>query len=107
MGLAYNVECDDCKYKYLLRLGGGVDFYLLHCDSCGNERIVRVEEMTRELLRGNVSGTVEERSEKIAGKCERCDGHYKMDALPRCPKCKSLNYTEVEEDDKVIRIHYD
>lgn len=107
MGIEYQVKCDHCGYRYSLRIGGGMDYYLLRCETCGKEKRVSIVEMTRETLSGNVEGTLEDRMEQMAGRCRDCASPVTTKAVPRCPRCHSPEYTEIEEDGKVKRTHYD
>ncbi len=107
MGTEYYVQCNHCGHKYFMKNGGGMDFYLLHCDTCGKEKRVSVEAMMREVLSGKSDGTVNERAEKMAGDCNNCGGLYKVEAPPRCPKCRSKEYTEIISEGSVTRSHYD
>lgn len=99
MGIEYQVKCDHCGYRYALKIGGGMDYYLLRCETCGKEKRVSIA--------GNLEGTLEERMEQMAGQCSDCGSAVTTKAVPRCPRCHSPEYTEKEEDGKVERAHYD
>ena len=76
-------------------------FYLLLCDRCGRKKPIPGDR------RGSGDPgipyeQVEKAIEKKAGKC-RCGGKFKLDAKPRCPKCRS---TKFEVDDRTL-IMYD
>jgi hypothetical protein len=130
MGVEMSAKCRKCGCKFSARSGGGFMFHLLHCDTCGRDKSISFEELgeahlrylkglkgpycvaTSEhdrFVRENYPGDPlpEEDYHKvidsIAGEC-RCGGHFRMDAKPRCPKCKSDDY--IEDEDGMI-CHYD
>lgn len=120
MGQTYEANCDKCGHKFKLNMGGGFFFHLLKCDKCGKDKDISFEEIGEphlrylkglggpycvattehdEYIRKHYPGeplSEEEyhlEVEKIAGKC-KCGGHYKFDAPPRCPKCRSEDITK-------------
>ena len=117
MGRQYDAKCKKCGKKFTVRDGGGFIFHLLHCDKCGREKSISFDEIGEPHLRyikgldipyciatskhdediqKNYPGeplSEEEYNkavEKKAGKCD-CGGRFRFDALPRCPKCGSLD----------------
>ena len=129
MGATYEATCNKCGHKFKLNIGGGIFFQLLKCDKCGKDKYISFEEIGEphlgylkglpgpysavtwehdEYVQKNYPGeplSQEEyhlEVEKIAGKC-KCGGHYKFDAPPRCPKCRSEDITKESRP----HIHYD
>ncbi len=130
MGVEMAVRCRKCGCGFSARFGGGFIFHLLHCDTCGKDRSISFEEIgeahlrylkglkgpycvaTSEhdrFVRENYPGEPlpEEDYHKvidsIAGECG-CGGHFRMDAKPRCPECRSEEFEEVEDG---MICHYD
>jgi hypothetical protein len=124
MGRQAIAECLKCGQRFGFCLGGGFRFHLLHCDRCGRMKVIdfnRLGEIHLRYLKGlggpycmataahdehvRTSVPVEPitgkeyrmRVEKFAGRCRRCWGlgKYRMNAPPRCPKCRSAEYAEV------------
>jgi len=110
--------------------GGGFFFHLLHCDRCGAEKRVSLEEIGEAHIRfvkglkvPYSSVTMEmdrkiqeeypgepilkqeyhEEIEEIAGMCA-CGGSFSMSAQPRCPECRG---GELMKDDRGVEIDYD
>jgi len=81
MGQTHRMTCNDCGKSFESDDGGGFQFYLLRCDTCGKEETVGFPP-------GRNPTT--EAAEETAGKCS-CGGDYKSDAPPRCPGCKSTD----------------
>lgn len=115
MGSAAEVICQQCAHRFIIRVGGGFFFHLLHCDRCGNEREVPFGEIgeahfrfikglpgpyaqaTKEhdaFVKENYPGPpLDEQAyhaavEDLVGAC-KCEGRFRFDALPRCPECTS------------------
>lgn len=108
MGVAYRVKCNNCGNDFTANVGGGIDFYLLHCGECGKDKRVSIAEVTTKMLAGEITEEdPNKRIERVAGDCEGCSGHYRVDAPVRCPKCHSDDYSEIKEDNQVVRTHYD
>jgi hypothetical protein len=130
MGIRYSAICHDCGNEFVASSGGGFFFHKLHCDKCGKEKDISFDEL-KDLHWKYIKGLpgpytvatagmdkfikeqypgepISEKQyhgeiERAAGKCP-CSGSYKMDAKPRCPVCKSLNYSKSEQD---FIINYD
>ncbi len=122
MGHGYTGKCKDCGHESRVNNGGGFVFHLLHCERCGREKRIGFEKFL-ELHKRYVKGlggpwtiftmdfdksvqddpTIEPISRDeyfegislVAGKC-RCRGRYRMDAPPRCPKCRSTSLEHTE-----------
>lgn len=120
MGQGCEAICGKCGNRFEVRLGGGFIFHLLHCNKCGNEKVVLLKELGEIHLRylkglpGPYCVSTQEHDrhvrenypgeplseqeyfreiEKLAGECP-CGGHLTMKARPRCPKCGSSKWTE-------------
>ncbi|QGG48890.1 hypothetical protein [Heliorestis convoluta] len=104
MGRQFQAQCKNCGERFEVREGGGRDFYLLHCDSCGKEKAIRMNEIMKNIPIGDKSLSLEEKIEKYAGNCE--DGHYRIKAKARCPKCNSDEYG-MSGDEKARIAFYD
>lgn len=118
MGGQYSATCRGCRHEFLVSEGGGFRFHLLHCDKCGKEKSLTFEKIGEPHLRylkglpgpyaiatadhdQQVKDTYpgeplsedeyHEAVERIAGKC-RCRGRYRLDAPPRCPKCRATDF---------------
>ena len=94
MGQQYGAICNNCGEKFTARDGGGMNFYLLHCDLCGKEKRVGLDEIRNLKLEGKKLSS-KQKAEYIAGECY-CEGdekgQYKIDAPIRCPNCGSKDY---------------
>ncbi len=122
MGHTMNAKCHECGNTFTVDKGGGFFFHLLRCDKCGKTKPIgfdRLGELHLRYLKGlpgpycvasrdhdkhvREHADVEPISEveyhkgveAIAGRC-RCRGNYKLDAPPRCPKCRSAVIEEGE-----------
>ncbi|QGG47494.1 hypothetical protein [Heliorestis convoluta] len=104
MGRQFLAECKSCGENFEVREGGGRDFFLLHCDSCGQEKAIQIEEIMKRIPLDNTSLSIEEKIEKYAGRC--CVGHYRINAKSRCPKCNSDQYS-ISGDEKTRIAFYD
>lgn len=120
MGSSRDVICESCGHRFQASEGGGFFFHLLHCDRCGREKSVGFDELGDAHLRyvKGLSGpwtvgtmeldkhiqenypaqplTEDEYSsviEQTAGSCD-CGGGYQMEAPPRCPVCRSVEFRE-------------
>jgi hypothetical protein len=125
MGHSYKAKCNNCGHKFTASDGGGFRFHLLHCDQCGKEKSVGFDKLGDTHLRylkglsrpyavatseydkhvqENYPGEpLDEKEynrlvEQFAGKCKKkgCNGHYRFDAPPMCPKCGSIELEEGE-----------
>jgi len=74
MGCQYPVKCNCCDHEFEVMEGGGFLFHLLHCNHCGKEKRMSLEE-----------------SEKFLPPCT-CGGKFTFDASPRCPQCGSTEF---------------
>ena len=119
MGQAYGAMCDDCGKEFEVKEGGGFAFHLLRCEKCGKSKDIGFDEIGEPHLRYlkglngpyaiatmEVDNHVQENYpgeplseeeyhqaiEEMVKKC-RCGGRFSFDAPPRCPKCRSLNFT--------------
>jgi len=97
-------------------------FHLLHCNKCGEEKTIRFDEIgephlqyikgldipysvatsgsdkvIQETYDGPVISEAEYETivEEIAGSCA-CGGKFKFRASPRCPECRSRDYSRAE-----------
>jgi hypothetical protein len=122
MGREFQAKCNNCGHRFTVRAGGGFFFHLLHCEKCGREKDVSFKELGEDHLRylkglggpycmassesdkrvrENYPGDpISEkeyhgRVEESAGVCE-CGGRYRLDAPPRCTKCKSDDFEETD-----------
>jgi hypothetical protein len=130
MGTEYGAICKKCHTRFRVSEGGGFMFHLLHCDKCGKPKSLSFVEIGEPHLRylkglsGPYSIATQEHDknvqetypgeplseaeynlaiEKLAGKCG-CGGYFKLDAPPRCPKCKSPDF---KKDPKGNELLYD
>ena len=120
MGMEYLAKCNKCGHEFLVSEGGGFTFHLLHCDKCGKGKSISFEEIGEPHLRylkglgGPYCVPTSERDkyvrenypgepisqkeyhriiEDIMGKC-KCGGHFKFEAVARCPECRSDDYED-------------
>jgi hypothetical protein len=125
MGCQVNAKCLDCGKIFTIDKGGGLKFHLVRCDRCGRAKSIVFDdlgELHLQYLKGlsgpysipdiysedfiqrlsNVNSISREEYERgiedYAGNC-RCGGNYRLDAPPRCPKCRSAN---IEEGDIIL-----
>jgi hypothetical protein len=117
VGKTYGAICKTCGHRFDAREGSGFFFHVLHCDTCGKEKIVSFEELGEAHLR-YIKGLAEPRSEatrafdkdlqknypepplaeeeycaiveEVAGDHD-CGGHFCIEAPVRCPKCRSVD----------------
>ena len=119
MGFQEQAHCNQCGADFWVFYLGGFRFHLLHCDQCGINKFVSFEELGeihQRFLKGldgpysivtsesdrfiqeNYQGDPlsEEqyflKIEDMAGNCE-CGGRFTFEADPRCPECRSLDFT--------------
>lgn len=106
MGRRFLAKCKECSKEFIVREGGGRDFYLLHCDTCGKEKVVYLSELDKNLPLMDGEGlSYNEKIEKYAGKCN--DGNYKINAKGRCPICNSDDYGFADKNGQVTIEDYD
>lgn len=107
MGRKFMARCKKCGEKFMVREGGGRNFYLLHCDTCGQEKEISQRELDENIsLTNNKELSYDEKVENYAGKCKD-GGQYKINAKARCPKCKSDEYGYAEKNGQVEIEFYD
>ncbi|WKY48353.1 hypothetical protein Q5O24_03225 [Eubacteriaceae bacterium ES3] len=104
MGKKFTARCNVCQTEFDVREGGGLNFYLLHCNSCGKEKELSTKEVEKALPDQNQTLSRNEKIEAIAGTCE--NGHYRLNAKARCPKCGSADYSIVTDKDGKVRIAF-
>jgi len=118
MGESYTAICSGCGHRFKASEGGGFLFELLHCARCGAEKSIPHESLG-DCFKGYIKGLgipfagatmgrdrrigatyqgpiVSEEEfhaavEKAAGMCE-CGGWFRLNAPPRCPKCRSARF---------------
>lgn len=106
MGRQYKARCNQCQTEFEVREGGGLNFYLLHCDTCGSEKAIRQDELSEKLNAQNPDLTFDEKLEAIAGACG--DGHFRIKAKARCPNCQADDYSPaVDANGQVKMAFYD
>ena len=132
MGHRFSAVCNECGTKFLASEGGGFFFHLLHCEKSGKEKAISFDEISDlhsrylkglpgpysvatsahdEAVKRGCPGKVltqEEYHTKVeewADKCN-CRGCYRFDAPPRCPKCKSENFS-LQKDGIIVSSDYD
>lgn len=120
MGYRIKAKCRECGQSFHVDHGGGFVFHLVRCDKCGRTKQLpfdklgelhirylkgldvpysmateKTDAMARELPSGPPISKDEYNAgvEAAAGNC-RCRGKYRMEAPPRCPKCRSTNIEE-------------
>ena len=123
MGISYWVKCDKCGERYRAFRVETPFTHILHCKRCGIERTISFDELgeihvaylkgrrrpyslvTEEhdkLLTENYCGaplrlrSYNSQVEKLVGKC-KCGGVFRLDTLPRCPRCNSGEYSILPE----------
>jgi len=98
MGMSFGVICKGCGHKYMVNIGGGFFFDLLHCDTCGAEK--SVERSFRRGLPKGRSGDIPNKKLKPQ-KCG-CGGRFSERASARCPVCKSPDYKEDPNGEQIM-----
>lgn len=118
VGEQYAAICNACGTRFTVNDGGGFCFHLLHCDACGAERSISLDEIgephlrylkglkipysmasaehdrrVRETYPGTpmAEGEYHAAVEELCGKCD-CGGHFRFKASARCPKCRSADH---------------
>jgi hypothetical protein len=89
MGIEYTYECTECGFDGIWSEGGGFSFDILHCDTCANEKEIKLD------ADGNSV-------KAYRTKC-KCGGLFTKDAPARCKSCK----TPIARDTLVESIMYD
>ena len=84
MGRTYGAICTDCSERFKVNDGPGMNFLLLHCDRCGAELSVEVDDWERERVH------------------EGCAGHFTSEAPARCPRCKSTNHRQDYDEPEIM-----
>ena len=123
MGHRVKAKCLDCGEAFTVSRGGGFDFFLVRCDTCGATESVGFNDMRYLEASGKSFGIAsterdgddreqapaepvseDERNRRIeaaVGRC-RCRGKFTSGAPPRCPTCRS---THLEEDDTITMMY--
>ncbi len=128
MGARVKAECRHCYTQFAFDSGGGMRFYELHCDTCGNTKRIGfskipdiekryydfLNEMRAKYEDDKIQVTTEDKKvlrdsenlyyseiENYAGQC-KCGGYFKKNAKPRCPNCKSSKIKKIS-----VRDYYD
>jgi len=79
MGQQQLATCRACKHGFQVSTGGGFVAQIVFCADCGRgESILH----NQEVLGGG-------HPEAVVGICPRCSGQLRLNAAPRCPKCRS------------------
>jgi len=104
VGRQFKARCNQCQTEFEVREGGGRDFYLLHCDSCGQEKAIRQQEILDKIKDQDPALTFDEKVEAIAGSCNTV--HYRVKAKARCPKCNSDDYSPVVDAKGQVRMAF-
>jgi DNA-directed RNA polymerase subunit M/transcription elongation factor TFIIS len=81
MGTRHWATCNKCGKEFYVSDGGGFRFEMLHCDKCGREKSVSHSSTDMEKIWNG---------QRIP--C-RCGGSFTGNAPPRCPRCKSTDFT--------------
>lgn len=125
MGYSFTAVCDRCGERFTVSQGGGFVSELLHCKKCGRGKGVQHAALG-DIFKGFIKGlgtcyamatmerdqhicdtydgpVVSEKEfhaavEKTAGTCG-CGGQFKLNAKPRCPKCRSTKFREDPDGD--------
>ncbi|SDY61865.1 hypothetical protein [Tindallia californiensis] len=107
MGREFLAKCKKCGEIFNVREGGGKDSVLLHCDTCGKEKLLTKNDLDKNVPLIDQSGiSYHERIEAYAGECR--GGKYRIKAKARCPICNSDEYEPaVDRDKKVSMAYYD
>ncbi len=122
MGECVEAKCLKCGKSFTIDRGGGFSFHLLRCDKCGITKSINFDEiyeLHQRYLKGlsgpyciataehdkrvqenvDIKPIGEDEYHKqivnLAGNC-KCSGKFVFDAPPRCPKCRSINFSEDE-----------
>lgn len=117
MGIASGYICRTCGARFEVRSGGGFFVDLLHCDTCGESKHVRHEELGEihhRFVKG-LAGPYAVARSKIDRRIQReypgeplteseyhaaaeatldpcsCGGRFRYDARARCPRCRSTS----------------
>ncbi|MBI4857127.1 MAG: hypothetical protein HY818_10355 [Acetobacterium woodii] len=107
MGRQFKARCNQCQTEFDVREGGGFSFYLLHCDTCGEEKVIGSEEIKAKINDQNPALAKSEKIETIeaiAGACE--NGYYRFSAKARCPKCHSDDYSPAVDANGQVRMTF-
>lgn len=104
MGRQFKARCNQCQTEFDVREGGGLNFSLLHCDTCGEEKAIHQEEIQVKINDQDPVLSYKEKVEAMAGTCE--DGHYRFSAKARCPKCHSDDYSPAVDANGQIRMAF-
>lgn len=104
MGRQFTARCNQCQTEFEVREGGGLDFYLLHCDTCGDEKVIRQEEILEKIKEQDPLLSFDNKVEAIAGRCN--EGHYRIKSRARCPNCHSDDYSPAVDTNGQVRMAF-
>ena len=96
MGTARNAKCLRCGATFVVCNGSGMFTHLVRCNQCGEEKHVCFAEVPDWEKADPYSEQFEAAVELASGVCP-CGGTYRMDAPPRCPKCRSRKVKQGED----------
>lgn len=96
MGTQFEASCNQCDTKFVVREGGGFDFFLLHCDQCGHEKEVKEAEVRVYMAAKKEPLPIKQEVEQYVPPCSIDGGVYRLKARARCPKCHSNDYSMVD-----------
>jgi predicted Zn-ribbon and HTH transcriptional regulator len=91
MGESYDAICKECGTSLAVSDGSGMIAMPFHCDLCGKE-------WWWEFGPGGPMG-----KEAAPPRCD-CGGRFTVDALARCPECRS---TKFDRDPNGMTVMYD
>lgn len=93
MGQMYRYRCNQCQHDFEFTEGPIYPGYLLHCDTCGKEKLLDRNELPPELIKALVSQQPQSGSTETIEPCQ-CGGRFIENVEPRCPKCRATDLTE-------------
>lgn len=80
-------RCLDCGRRFELQRGGGFTAQIVFCEDCGRGTAILHEGRPFDRL---------VKDDGSCGRCDRCQGRLTLDALPRCPRCRSTRLEQGE-----------
>jgi predicted nucleic-acid-binding Zn-ribbon protein len=95
MGQLLWVTCKDCGFAFKMKDGAGFNFTVVRCDRCGRSKSIGFDARP---VNAEEYRNAQNKAELEAGEC-RCGGTLKLDASPRCPKCRS---GQIEEGETIM-----
>ena len=70
---------------------------ILKCDVCGKDKYLRIAELEKAGIHDygepGYIASIDEAINKVAGRCP-CGGNFDVNAVPRCPNCRSDFYDQ-------------